>query len=492
MTGHTDTSTTLGYAQGLLEVAFAAVASGHHAEAAALVRMLIGQLGPREADALLLLGQQQRRIGDLAGAEWLLRQAVAVNPMQADALMDLGETLRLAGKPRQAVPFLERAAALVPDAPGLRASLAASYTALENHQEALRWARAELAANPNQPAAHGLMGDVLARLGRAQEAITEYDKALALRPEESRARYGRALARLELGDMPGAWRDHEARLDILGTAPFTQPAWHGQKRIKRRRILLYAEQGYADTVQFVRYATLVATTGATVLLRVQPDLGRLCATVPGVSAASELADPVPAFDLHCPLLSLPAIFATSLKTIPHAVPYLTADDFVRGQWRQALKPWRKMRVGLAWRGAASMLSASIPPGALAPLLARTDIECHTLQRVASNEEQATFAQAADMADHSLGLTHVDQIAGLIAEMDLVIAVDSVEAHLAGALGVAAWVMLPHPANWRWLREREDSPWYPTMRLFRQRHPGDWHSVIEQVMHNLDAWAVQRA
>ncbi|MFL5284786.1 MAG: hypothetical protein ACJ8AW_28380, partial [Rhodopila sp.] len=331
-----------------------------------------------------------------------------------------------------------------------------------------------------------------ARQGRAAEAIAEYEKALALRPAESRSRFGRGLVRLELGDMPAAWADHEARLEVAGTGGLSQPLWHGQKRMKRRTILLHAEQGMADTVHFVRYAAMVAKTGARILLQVQRGLGRLCGTAPGVAAAYEESDALPDFDLHCPLLSLPAVFATSLATIPANVPYLTADEFIRSEWRRALKPWQKMRVGLVWRSAPSFPSLSMPLGMLAPLLGRDDVECHTLQRILAPEDHAAAAEAAGLIDHSFALSDISQAGALIAEMDLVIAVDSLEAHLAGALGVPAWVMLPHHANWRWLRDREDSPWYPTMRLFRQTHQGDWHAVLEQVVHNLDAWTVQRA
>ena len=206
----------------------------------------------------------------------------------------------------------------------------------------------------------------------------------------------------------------------------------------------------------------------------------------------ENGDPLPDFDLHCPLLSLPAVFATTLKSIPAAIPYLTPNEFMRAEWRHTLKPWRKMRVGLAWHGAPTAPSASVSLTVLAPLLARDDIECHTIQRVTAPEEQAIVAAAKGLSDHSLALSDATQAAALMAEMDLIISADTLEAHLAGALGVPTWVMLPRFANWRWLRDREDSPWYPSMRLFRQAQHNDWHAVIEQVVHNLDAWAVQRS
>lgn len=480
------------YADALLQVAIEASDSGHVAEAAALLRLVIGRCGARDADALALLGQATRRLGDVPASEWLLRQALTIAPAHAWAHAELGETLRLAGRPGEAVPHLEKALALNPALHGPSFALAASLASLDQPDDALRWARAGLAAHPDRPEAHGLMGDVLARQGRSADAIAAYDKALALRPEESRSRYGRGLARLELGDLPGAWTDFEARLEVTGTGGFSQPLWHGQKRVKRRDILLHAELSPVETIQFVRYAPLVAKTGARVLLRVQRGLGRLCATAPGVDSVVEEGDTLPEFDLHCPLLSLPAIHGTTLRTIPAEIPYLTANAFIRAEWRHALKPWSRMRVGIAWHGIAAVPSSSVALAALAPLLRRDDVECHAVQRLLTAEDRAALAEFGGLADHSLALTDVTQTAGLIAETDLVIAVDGLEAHLAGALGVPAWVMLARYPHWRWLRDREDSPWYPSMRLFRQPHPGDWHAVVEQVVHNLDAWAVQRS
>ncbi|MBS0641495.1 MAG: tetratricopeptide repeat protein [Proteobacteria bacterium] len=479
------------YADALLQVAVQASDSGQVAEAAAVLRLIIGRCGPHEADAVALLGQASRRLGDSASAEWLLQQALAIAPEHAWAHAELGETLRLAGRPSDAVPHLQKAFELNPTLSGPPFALAAALTALDQGADALHWARTALAAHPERPEAHGLMGDVLARQGRPTEAIAAYDKALALRPEESRSRYGRGLVRVEQGDMPGAWTDFEARLDVAGDGGFAQPLWRGEKRIKRRSLLLHADMGPSETVQFVRYAPLVAKTGARILLRVQRGLGRICATVSGVDQVVEDGDPLPDFDLHCPLLSLPAIFGTTVRSIPAEIPYIAANDFVRAEWRHVLKPWKRMRVGIAWRGSNGVRSSSVPLVALAPLLRREDVECHALQRMmpADGDEAA---DTGNLTDHSLALTDANQAAGLIAEMDLIIAVDALEAHLAGALGVPAWVMLAHHASWYWLRDREDSPWYPSMRLFRQPHPGDWDTVVEQVVQNLDAWAVQRS
>jgi tetratricopeptide (TPR) repeat protein len=480
------------YVEALLQIAKNASDEGHSAEAAALLRLLIGRCWPLEADALALLGAASRRVGEMDSAEWLLQRALTVNPAHAWARAELGETLRLLGRPVEAVVHLEKAVAQDPSLTTAQAGLAAALTAADRPADALHWARMTLAAHTDRAEAHGLMGDVLARLGRTTEALAEYEKALAIRPTESRARYGRGLVRLELGDMAQGWPDHEARLEVTKAGGYTQKLWHGQKRMKRRTVLLHAEQGLSETIQFIRYAALVAKTGARIVVLAQRGIGRICATAPGVDSVIEQGESLPPFDLHCPLMSLPAVFRTTTATIPAAIPYLHADEFVRAEWRQTLKPWRKMRVGLAWQTTPDRSSGALHLAMLTPLLARPDIEWHAIQRITADDDRAALAGIEGLAHHTLALTDYTQAAGLIAEMDLVISADSPEAHLAGALGVPAWVMLAHHANWTWLRDRDDSPWYPGMRLFRQAHPGDWHSVLEQVAHNLDAWSVQQS
>ena len=299
--------------------------------------------------------------------------------------------------------------------------------------------------------------------------------------------------RLSLGHMPDAWADHEARLALSDRRfpPATQ--WTGQQDVTGRTILLHAEQGLGDTVQFIRYAPLVAALGATVLIEVQRGLGTLCASMSGV--VSEAGGTLPEFDLHCPLMSLPAAFATAPNDIPAGVPYLAADPALRAAWSGALGPWRKMRVGLAWSGNvqhAADRGRSMALALLAPLLCRTDIECHVIQREIRETDREALRDYPALTNHSAALTDFAQTAALVASMDLVIAVDTAVLHLAGAMNVPAWAMLAHSADWRWMRDRDDSPWYPSLRLFRQKQRGDWSPVIEKIGANLDQWAISRA
>jgi hypothetical protein len=323
-----------------------------------------------------------------------------------------------------------------------------------------------------------------------REAVRQFDLALAEAPGNPRARYFRALMRLALGDMPDAWAEHEARLElpalVSGLGRYLRPRWTGEQDLAGKSILLHAEQGLGDTIQFVRYVPLVQARGATVLLAVQRGLGALCRGV--CAAVFETGDALPDFDLHCPLLSLPAAFGTAIDTIPATMPYLAADPAIQAQWAERLGPWKKMRIGLAWSGSAGHAAdrgRSIPFELLEPLLRRGDVEWHAVQR----DVPRTDLMGA--RDHGALLTDFAQTAALVREMDMVITVDTAVAHLAGALHMNTWVMLPHAADWRWMQDREDSPWYPSLRLFRQKNRGHWAPVLESVSRNLDAWAIPR-
>jgi Flp pilus assembly protein TadD len=485
------------YTDLLLESAFQAHQSGRGGEAEAILRMVIGRCG-RDAHAVYFLGHLNYLRGQFADAAWLLTHALSIDPNHARAHNDLGETLRSLGRNEDALPHLQRAIALEPTLAHAYGNLAATLVALNRPEEALRWAQESLRRATDKAVAHCDLGSLFGRLNRTKEAIRQYDLALALQPGNPRARYFRGLMRLALGQMPDAWAEHEARRElpasISGVRPFPGPRWTGEQGLSGRTILLAAEQGFGDTIQFVRYVPMVAARGATVLLDVQRGLGTLSRSIPGVAQLFETGDPLPSFDLHCPLMSLPAAFGSDLRTIPSTVPYLTADPSLVAEWSRALGPWRKMRVGLAWSGSiqhADDRNRSVPLNLLVPLLYRTDIACHIIQPGISDADRRTMADFPDLADHGTALTDFAQTAALLASMDLVVTVDTAVAHLAGALNIPAWVMLAHSADWRWMRDRSDSPWYPSVRLFRQKQRGDWHTVIEQVGDNLDQWAIRR-
>ncbi len=483
------------YADTLAQLAHEAYLAGQHPQAEALLRLVIAE-GGRTAHAVYFLGHLCYLQGRLDEAASHLNASLALEPNNGHAHNDLGETLRAMGRNQEAIHHLERAVALAPKLAHAYGNLAAALVAAGRPADALKWAQESLWRAEDKAVAHCDLGSVLGRLGRHKEALKQYELARAIRPDDPRARYYESLMRLTLGEMPAGWDGHESRLSLplgfLARRVDTHPAWRGETGIQGRVILLHAEQGLGDTLQFVRYAPLVAEHGATVLLEVQPGLRPLLEGMSGVAAVHEQGDPLPPYELQCPLMSLPAAFRTSLDTIPASIPYLTPRAGLAAAWGKRLGTWSKMRIGLAWSGSpghANDINRSVPLSLLAPLLGRRDVEWHVIQRDIRDTDRSALEEQDGLIDHSAALTDFAETAALVSQLDLVIAVDTALTHLTGALGKPGWVMLPHAADWRWMTGRPDSPWYPTLRLFRQPKPGDWESVTREIGRQLDLWAV---
>jgi hypothetical protein len=334
-----------------------------------------------------------------------------------------------------------------------------------------------------------------------KEAEAAARTALRLRPDMPDAQVNLAMVLLLTGHWAEAWPFYEARWQVGDLAmqrrAFPQPLWTGAQPLAGRTILLHAEQGLGDTLQFCRYAPLVAAQGARVVLEVQPPLTRLLAGLEGVAQIVATGDPLPDFDLHCPLMSLPHAFATTPETIPAPVPYLAADPAQQKAWREVLADLPGPRVGLVWAGSAR---AWLPHA--------TAIDRRRSMRLA---DMAPLAQvrgysfvslqlgppAAQLAEPPAGLrihdatTHLGDFAdtaALVANLDLVIAVDTAVAHLAGALGRPVWLLNRFDTCWRWLLGRDDSPWYPGLRQFRRGAQEDWTSVMQRVAATLNLFS----
>jgi hypothetical protein len=261
---------------------------------------------------------------------------------------------------------------------------------------------------------------------------------------------------------------------------FTVPRWEGAD-ISGKRILLYTEQGFGDAIQFVRYVPMVQERGARVFVRCQAELKRLFETIAGADAVFAMESALPEFDFHCALMSLPSVFQTELAGVPAKVPYLATDPKSSARWRERLAADSRKKVGIAWAGRPTHpkdRDRTIALEKLAPILATPDIQFLSLQK------SAQVASAQGLLDWTAEFTDFAETAALIENLDLVITVDTAVAHLAGALGKPVWVLLPWISDWRWMRDRDDSPWYPTMRLFRQPSTGDWASVIDRVAAEL--------
>jgi hypothetical protein len=314
-----------------------------------------------------------------------------------------------------------------------------------------------------------------------------YEDALYFQPDHSDAHWNRALLHLLLGEFDRGWLEYEWRWLKFPEVRryFAKPLWDGFD-ISGKTILLHAEQGFGDTIQFVRFAPLVAARGATVNLECQPELEGLFQHVPGVARTVSRGDPLPPFDIHCPLMSLPRALGIDITNVPNQVPYLQVDQNLLHKWERKLKEYEGcQKVGLVWGGAKTHprdAERSIPLDALAALNRLHGVRLFSLQKDIARQASA----ATGWIDFTAELHDFAETAALTANLDLVIGVDTAVVHLAGALGKPAWTLLPHSPDWRWLLGRDDSPWYPTMRLFRQAVPGDWSGVIGRVVELLQA------
>ena len=336
----------------------------------------------------------------------------------------------------------------------------------------------------DDPATHVNQGWILSFLNRFREAIVCYDRAIKLKPDHVDARYNRAFAMLTLGHFEEGWVEYEyrnLRQKTLSARKYPKPLWWGKEPIKDRRLFLYYEQGLGDTIQFSRYAMLAADQGAKVIMSVHDPLRRLFASFDRRIRVIGMDEEPTEFDFHCPLLSLPLAFGTKLGTIP-AWPegYLKAPAEDAQAWAQRLPAGRR-RIGLVWSGSTlhhNDALRSIPLAKLTPLFQSGDVWV-SLQKGPRDSDRPAL-EASDIFDPTDELGDFADTAALISALDLVVTVDTSVAHLAGALGKPVWMMLPFSPDFRWLLRREDSPWYPSMRLFRQQKPGDWDNVIARI------------
>ena len=339
---------------------------------------------------------------------------------------------------------------------------------------------------PRSPATLLELGTAYQGLLRYDEAIATYETGLEIAPADGNLHVHLALAQLTVGDYENGWREFEWRWKStrLNTQrlEFDAPLWDGSD-IAGRRLLVYAEQGLGDVIMLARYATILAERGITVIFGCQPPLERLLATVPGMFCAASRFDQTPPFDLQLPSFALPHVMGTRLETIPRQVPYVFADPRRAEAWRTALEPIEGFRVGLAWAGSVQNTNdrnRSVPLSAFAPLAEVDGVSFLSVQK---------GERAAEMPPPMLRLLPTDfddfaDCAALMANLDLVISVDTATAHLAAALGRPTWTLIPYVPDWRWMLERDDSVWYPTMRLFRQTTRGDWGDVIRRVTEAL--------
>jgi hypothetical protein len=317
-----------------------------------------------------------------------------------------------------------------------------------------------------------------------------------VRPGFNEAMFSYAILLARAGDYERAWPLFESRWNLPGlTKPnFSQPAWSGQS-VDGKRILIYSEQGLGDSIQFIRYAAMLVERGAEVIVECRKELVDLLRTAIGVTGVFFEGEPLPPFDLHVAMLSQPGAFKTTIQTIPGKVPYLFANPARRHTWRDRLgNDHTRLRVGLTWAGNAdnvTLRKRRVALEQLLPVVAVENVDFFSLQIGSGSEQIGRLPLQSLIADHTMHIKDFADTAAFMAELDLIISVDTAVAHLAGALGCSVWTLLPFVSDWRWGLEGENTPWYPTMRLFRQPAPGDWASVIQKVAGELKHFVVER-
>jgi tetratricopeptide (TPR) repeat protein len=466
----------------LMQQAIAALQAGAPAEADALCRCVL-ERAPLHPDALKLRVDIAHREGRFHDALVILDDAARVEP--ANVVWRIGRARVLASlhQTADAIAAYDEAIALSPEDPEFHRGRAFALLAGNRLEEALAGFDAALALRPDAADWHVARGETLQRLHRHDDALAAYDKAIEIQDDCANAWYSKALLLLSLARYPEGWALHEWRWFTPNFPDperlFPQPFWDGSP-LEGRTLLVHAEQGLGDSIQFYRFV-LQARRQGPVAAMIPAKLIRLFASQPGAPPITSESDKLPRFDVHCPMGSLPFLLGCSIETIP-AAPYLTADPKLIESWRPRL-PAGKFRVGIVWAGNSAQANdrnRSMPLRTMLDMLdpAATII---SLQKDVPARDRETLRRAAHVTDLGGDLTDFADTAAVIAQLDLVITVCTSVSHLAGAMGAPVWVVLSASADWRWLLNREDSPWYPSARLFRQEKPDDWSGVARRAL-----------
>jgi Flp pilus assembly protein TadD len=493
------------------------------------------QLRPGDAQLHHALGNMLYSSRRPAKALASYEVAIRLRPGYVEAYNDRGLALQALGRDEEALASYSEALALRPNYPeacynranahavlrqfaaadadyrkaiatGLRRpevynNLALALGELGRAEEAIDNLRRALDIQPAYAEGWYNLGSFLERLGRADEAIPAYERVLELAPDHVGTRWNLSLLKLQRGELQEGWRLHEARFAVRAqekgrTLPLDEHRWTGRESLKGSRILLWNEGGFGDTLQWCRYAPLIRDLGAEVTLEVQPQLKALLdGQFPGVNLIGH-GEQIPPYDYQCSLISVPGAFGTELATIPAAASYLRADPAAAALWSRKLPSDRPLRIGLVWQGNSTrergpLHGRSWPLAALEPLARQNGLRLISLQ-VGPGAEQLASVGFADRIvsfgeELDAGPNAFLDTTAILMSLDLMISCDTSVAHLAGALGVPVWLGLPANSEWRWLLGRTDSPWYPSMRLFRQPVPGDWHAVVSDMCRALAGW-----
>ena len=481
------------------------------------------KVNPRSPDALsnlaLVLHTLKRNTEALAS----LDKALALAPGNLDALNNRGNVLIELKRPADAVASFDRLLAIEPRHEQARINRGNALCDLGRGEEAIAEYDAVLALQAGNPYAHYNRGNALRGLGRDAEAVADYDRtlsvlpqhanawmnrglalmalnlpqdalasyarALAISPDSADLHFNEALALLTAGDYRRGFEKYEWRWKRTGAAGprFRKTPWLGEYPLAHKTILLHAEQGFGDTIQFARYAPLLARASVKVVLEVQPELKKLMASLEGVASIIGRGEALSPFDVHCPLASLPLAFRTELSNVPADIPYLRASEERLAHWRERIESVPAPRIAIAWSGRATHFNdrnRSILLAELEPLLATPDTHFISVQRDVRPADAERLAQDRRILHVGGDLDDFTDTAAVLSLCDLTVCVDTSVAHLSAAIGRPTFVLVPFQPDWRWTLDREFSPWYPQARLFRQHAPGDWAGALKRVSEAL--------
>jgi tetratricopeptide (TPR) repeat protein len=449
------------------------------------------QLNPDLPGAHSNLGNVLKEKGQFDEAIRCYQSALQLNPDLAEAYSNLGLTFKKAGRFDEAIDYCQKAVERDPHDANMYYNLGIVFQEKGQLDEAIACYQKASQLDPRDAQVYNNLAFALQENRRPYEAIPYYQKALQLNPDYATAHWNLSLALLLTGNFREGWKEYEWRWEtqylISSRRNFKQPLWDGSD-IKGRTILLHAEQGFGDTVQFIRYAPLVAERGAHVIFECHKDLASLLQSVEGIAEVVVRGEELPEFDVQCPLLSLPLAFHTTLQTIPVKVPYIASDTALIRKWKDKIeRDGSRMKVGVVWAGNPGFRQnryRNIPLERFSTLAQIPGVTLYSIQKGEEAKETKNPPGNMNIIDYTEDIRDFSDTASLIENLDLVISIDSAVAHLAGALGKLTWTLLPFSPEWRWLLNREDSPWYPTMRLFRQPSLGNWEPVIEYVKKEL--------
>lgn len=469
---------------------------GRHEEALASYDHLL-QLVPNDAEALYYSGNVLRELDRHTDALHRYDQALKVNPAYLAAHINRGVVLQYLNRNEDALASYDRALRIASDNVEALYNRANVLGALNRPEEALNSYDKVLRLRPDHPEVLNNRGNILRALTRLDEAIASLARAQAVAPNYADARWNESLCRLLAGDFEKGLPAYEARWDselAHEKRQFTKPLWLGKESLQNKTILIHAEQGFGDTLQFCRYVTKVFALGPKIILEVQPALKRLLGSLSGMATVIAKGESLPAYDFHCPLLSLPLAFATDLASIPAEQAYLSSDSRLVAQWQSKLGLSasgalnRKPRVGVVWDGSGGK-DYKTGKGRSIDLVEFSQLfdqpaHFYVLQKEISADELQILAQYDNVSVFNRELQDFADTAALIEHMDLVVSIDTSVAHLAAAMGKPVWILLRYSPDWRWLLDRPDSPWYPSARLFRQTEIGHWTNVLDEVKRAL--------